>query len=110
MDLTKQLITPEGEKWEHKESYTDENGIPQSRMAPLTLFKVARESLLGQVGGRILNSIPFTMWRWAIYNKLAECPSNPQISGIDKLLLKKLVVRRFDIAPSAQLIKEINKK
>ena len=110
MDFTKQLTTPEGEPWEHNENFTDEKGIIQSRLAEFTYFKVARECLLGKVGGRILNSIFCTKWRWAVYRKIAQNELALELNFFDKYLLKRLAVLRFDVSVAAQLINKLDTK
>ena len=111
MDFTKQLITPEGEKWETDEQYTDEKGIIATKKVPLTFFRLARESLLGsKVGGRILSCPTVAVWRLNVFNKINAVPTDAQLTFFDKVLLKKLVALRFDIAPAAKLINMINGK
>lgn len=105
MDFTTQLITPEGENWEIDEKFTNDKGILEVRKVPLTYFKVARESLLGKVGSRILNSIFVTKWRWTVFLKI---DTGLRLNYFDKLLIKKLVSMRFDISIAAQLINALD--
>lgn len=103
-DFTKQLITAEGEKWEHDEKYTDKKGIVQTRKEKLTYYKVARESLIGTVGNARLNNVRNTKRRFNLFLKIHNTPKNPDLTWFERRLLKKLVAMRFDVAPAARLI------
>lgn len=104
MDFTQQILTPEGKGWEHDEHYTDDDGVIKTRKEKLTYYKIAREALLGKVGSKLLNNIYFTKKRFSIFLKIHENQKNVQLTWFEKLILRKLVSMRFDVAPASRLI------
>jgi len=107
MNFTEQFLTADGEQATHNENYKDDKGVIANREAPLTYFKVVREALLGQVGGRIINSPRFVAIRFKLFEKIRDNQESCKLSPFEKWLVKGLMAKRFDVTTTARLLEKL---
>lgn len=105
-DFTTITTDTEGKYIYQDEHFYNEEGVRESRRVPLTMYKIARESLMGECGGWFLNTAIIISYRESLYCKIRDnLEKGVDLNLFDQWLLKRLVVRRFPVNAAAQLIR-----
>ena len=107
MDLTQNIVDENGEVCTHQEAYKDKNGVNKTRDSEITYYKIVREALIGIVGGRLLNCPSVVVLRHDLFLRIHSDPVNVHLTFTEKILLKTLLAKRFDLSTAAQVIKKL---